>query len=76
MSNRIVTLSFENRDAAGFATSIGSDAPGTTEVRVEAKSAHLVAQWYGGYHGGDDYDVLIDGEIVEQDLNGEIAPLS
>lgn len=69
MSDRIVTLSFENRTAAGYSPSSSS------AMRIEAKSAHLVAQWYGGYHGGDDYDVMIDGEIVEQDLNGEIAPL-
>ena len=59
-----VTLTFRNRDARE-----------DSELRVGRSDAHKVAQWYGGYHGGDDYDVLVDGEIVEQDLNGEIAPL-
>ena len=76
MSDRIVTLSFENRDAADFSASLGQESGSSTQIRVEAKSAHLVAKWYGGYQGGDDYDVMIDGEIVEHDLNGEIAPLS
>lgn len=63
-----VTLSFVNRDADK-----------TDTMQVAGDAAPAIARWYGGYHGGDDYDVLIDGEIVGKDINGEIgghAPFS
>jgi len=65
----IVTLAFHNRTAAGYGSTQADQ-----ELRVERSAAHTVAQWYGGYCGGDDYDVLIDGVVVEKDINGEIAP--
>lgn len=66
----LVTITFVNRD--GF-TDDGK--PEIDEMRVSRASAHRVIQWYGGYCAGDDYDVLIDGDIVETDLNGQISPL-
>lgn len=42
------------------------------EFLVEREATHDIARWYGAYHSGDDYDVLIDGEPVEKDINGEI----
>ena len=66
----LVTLKFVNRDA-GFN---GEDTQ-IDEMKVSRASAHRVVQWFGGYCAGDDYDVFIDGEIVDKDLNGEIAPL-
>lgn len=41
-------------------------------MRVERAAAAAITRWYGAYNAGDDYDVLIDGEIVEKDINGEI----
>lgn len=66
----LVTLKFVNRDA-GFS---GEDTQ-IDEMKVSRAAAHRVVQWFGGYCAGDDYDVLIDGKIVDKDLNGEIAPL-
>lgn len=57
-----VTLSFVNR-TSNF---------GSSQMEVEPGATSDIARWYGGYHAGDDYDVLIDGEIVEKDINGEI----
>ena len=56
-----VKLAFDNRDANSF-----------TEMDVSPNACKLIAQWYGGYHAGDDYTVLIDGEKIEKDQNGEI----
>lgn len=67
----LVTLNFVNRDGAFDGTT-----PEIDEMQVSRASAHRVVQWFGGYCAGDDYDVLIDGEIVETDLNGQIAPLA
>jgi hypothetical protein len=66
-SDDIVTLSFVNRSAAGY----GHPDP-NHELRVDRNATGPIARWYGGYCGGDDYDVLIDGEVVEKDINGEI----
>lgn len=63
----LVQLEFVNRDKPGPDIK--------DELTVDRKAAHHIARWYGAYHGGDDYDVLVDGEIVEKDLNGEIAEL-
>ena len=68
--DEIVTLTFDNRSAAEY-----GHPEARQELRVDRAGAALVAQWYGGYCGGDDYDVLVDGQIVEKDANGEIAPL-
>lgn len=57
-----VTLTFRNRDAI----------PEIAEMRVDRSATADIARWYGGFHAGDDYDVLIDGEIVEKTINGEI----
>lgn len=63
----IVTMKFVNRSALEYGS------PEADHVlRVDRVATRAIAQWYGGYCGGDDYDVLIDGEIVEKDLNGEI----
>ena len=56
-----VSLSFVNRDAGS-----------TDTMQVEAGAAPAIARWYGAYHAGDDYDVMIDGETVEKTINGEI----
>ena len=66
----LVTLKFVNRDG-----NFTGPEPQVDEMKVSRASAHRVVQWFGGYCAGDDYDVIIDGETVEQDLNGEIAPL-
>jgi hypothetical protein len=67
----LVTLKFVNRTNYD-----GGDEPVVDEMKVSRASAHRVVQWFGGYCAGDDYDVVIDGEIVEKDLNGEIQPLA
>lgn len=67
---KLVSLSFVNRDAFDLQTRA---APKVDTMQVEATAAPAIASWYGGYHGGDDYDVMIDGEIVEKDINGEIG---
>ena len=69
--DELVTLAFHNRTAAGYGSPQANQ-----EFRIDRSAAHTVAQWYGGYCAGDDYDVLIDGEIVEKDINGEIPPLA
>ena len=66
----IVTLAFHNRTAAGYGFPQANQ-----EMRIERSAAHTVAKWYGGYCGGDDYDVLVDRVVVEKDINGEIDPL-
>jgi len=63
----IVTLSFVNRTAAEY-----EHPDPNHDLRVDRAATGTIAQWYGGYCGGDDYDVLIDGEIVEKDVNGMI----
>jgi len=67
----LVTLKFVNRDA-GFDSGVLQ----VDEMQVSRASAHRVVQWFGGYCAGDDYDVIIDGETVETDINGQIAPLA
>lgn len=66
----LVTLKFVNRDA-----NFDGKGPQTDEMKVSRASAHRVVQWFSGYCAGDDYDVIIDGEIVDKDMNGQIAPL-
>lgn len=66
----LVTLRFVNRT-----TYDGTDGPEIDEMQVSRASAHRVVQWFGGYCAGDDYDVLVDGQIVETDMNGQIQPL-
>lgn len=58
-----VTLSFVNRTSASASTT----------MRVETGAAVAIARWYGAFCAGDDYDVLIEGEIAEKDINGEIG---
>lgn len=58
----VVTLSFVNRDSGE-----------TSEMNVPRDATRDIARWYGGYHAGDDYDVLINGEIVGKDINGHIS---
>lgn len=58
----IVTLAFVNRDSEST----------SAEMKVDRAATVHIARWYGGFCGGDDYDVLIDGKIVPKDLNGEI----
>ena len=67
VADDVVTLSFVNRSAAGY----GHPNP-NHELRVDRAATAPIAEWYGGYCGGDDYDVLIDGEIVEKDIDGRI----
>lgn len=67
----LVTLRFVNRDGAFDGTT-----PQTDEMQVSRAAAHRVIQWFGGYCAGDDYDVFIDGELVETNINGEIEPLA
>ena len=57
----LVTLEFDNRDSGEKAS-----------MKVEPSATSQIAEWYGAYHGGDDYDVSIDGEMVEKDINGRI----
>lgn len=57
----LVTLAFVNRDSGQ-----------TSEMSVHRDATRDVARWYGGYHAGDDYDVLIDGAVVAKNVNGEI----
>jgi len=59
----IVTLSFANRTSQSASTT----------MRVEPDATVAIARWYGAFCAGDDYDVMIDGEIVEKDINGEIG---
>ena len=59
----IVTLSFVNRTSGSASSS----------MKVEPAATADITRWYGAYCAGDDYDVLIDGEIVEKDINGEIG---
>lgn len=59
----IVTLAFVNRDSTSASTS----------MKVDRSAVEEIARWYGGFCGGDDYDVLVDGEIVEKDVDGEIG---
>lgn len=63
----VVTLSFVNRSAAGY----GHPNP-NHELRVDRAATAPIAEWYGGYCGGDDYDVLIDGQVVAKDIDGRI----
>ena len=53
---------------------INSDAtPKAQKVRVDSMSIASVMAWYGAYYAGDRYRVLIDGEKVEKDQNGELV---
>lgn len=63
-----VTLSFHNRDADPEFTGIEQN----TEMKVERSAVVHITRWYGGYCAGDDYDIKINGETVEKDINGEI----
>jgi len=58
----IVTMQFVNRDSAEEVV-----------FQVERSATVWIARWYGGFCAGDDYDVLIDGEVVDKDINGEIG---
>lgn len=58
-----VTLSFVNRTSSSASASLKVDRSATIDI----------ARWYGAFCAGDDYDVMIDGEIVEKDINGEIG---
>jgi len=57
-----VVLSFVNR-TSGLASA---------SMTVEAGATADIARWYGAYCADDDYDVLVDGETVDKDINGEI----
>jgi len=57
-----VTLSFVNRTSGSASAS----------MTVEAGAVADIARWYGAYCAGDDYDVLVDGDAIDRDINGEI----
>jgi hypothetical protein len=57
-----VILSFVNRTSDTESAS----------MKVETGAVSDIARWYGAYCAGDDYDVLVAGEIVDKDINGEI----
>jgi hypothetical protein len=56
-------LQFINKDAATSAVSLS----------VSTNSIKPIMAWYGGYHAGDDYVVMVDGVEVQKDLNGELV---
>jgi hypothetical protein len=56
-------LQFFNKDAI----------PRVVEVQVSTASVKPIMAWYGGYHAGDDYMVMVDGVEVQKDLNGELV---
>jgi hypothetical protein len=46
----------------------------TEQVRVGGKlDAEVIMRWYGGYHAGDNYEVMLDKEILQHDKNGELV---
>ncbi|MFZ3482027.1 hypothetical protein [Sphingomonas sp. 3-13AW] len=57
-----VTLSFVNRTSGAASAS----------MTVEAGATADIARWYGAYCAGDDYDVFVDGDVVDKDVNGAI----
>ena len=56
-------LQFINQDAT----------PKETTIDVSTESIPVVMTWYGGYHSGDNYIVLVDGIEVEKDSIGELV---
>ena len=68
----IVTMRFNNKTAATYIPDC-KDSVIVTELRAERSACPLIAKWYGGDHGGDDYTLEIDGKEQELDINGEMA---
>jgi hypothetical protein len=66
MSDRIVTLKFDNRDAT----------PHVVEMRVDRAAVKDIMAWYGAYFAGDDYAVFINGHPQGKDQNGEFEPVT
>lgn len=56
-------LDFINRDAT----------PEMASLHVSTESVKPIMAWYGSYHAGDDYLVLVDGVEVQKDHNGELV---
>lgn len=60
-----VELIFFNRDCPeGYKTEI---------IQCHPDSVARIVTWYGGYHGGDDVTLTIDGKEAELDLNLELV---
>jgi hypothetical protein len=56
----MLKLTFVNYDAVD----------GMTEIECDRVSVIPIMTWYGGYHAGDNYEVIIDGEKILTDHNG------
>lgn len=53
---------------------VNSDArPKETILLVGYASVRPIMAWYGAYHSGDRYQVLLDGRPLEKDQNGEMV---
>lgn len=61
MSDRMVSLEFYNPDAT----------LAITRLVVSRDSIGPILAWYGAYFAGDEYAVMIDGEEIKIDGNGE-----
>ena len=58
---RHVDLEFYNPEAT----------PCVVRLNVSRASVAPIMEWYGAFCAGDEYAVMIDGEEVPQDINGE-----
>lgn len=45
-------------------------------LKVSRLSVPHIMKWYGSHYAGDDYAVMIEGAVVEQDINGEFIPFT
>lgn len=46
----------------------------TVDIRTRLNDAFLIARWYGAYHANDEYDIILNGKLMNKDINGEIIP--
>ena len=69
----MVKLTFINYDAfQGIEDFIKDKAvPHVKEIECSYASVPTIMAWYGGYHAGDNYQVMIDGVKIPKDINGE-----
>lgn len=56
-------LLFVNKDAK----------PKKTFLLVDTASVAPIMAWYGAYYAGDRYKVIVDGNRVQMDQNGELV---
>ena len=62
MNTQIVNLEFNNADAT----------PNSCSITCSEDSVKLILTWYGSYYAGDDYEVTLNGELLNLGINGEL----